>query len=181
MNKFSYLVIIITSSVFLTYIFGYSSVDYQSPKYVKMAHKITDKVGRKLKVEKNLKLVGTGGGMMGDIQAMHMSFHYYQEVDIKTARELLVYVIDEYLTAINSDENLRCYLHNYPFTTQNIEIRIWFYKPNRTKHDLDKIYYISAIDGVVNYYLKVPPHSRIALHTETFEEAQLAVQLQKNH
>lgn len=60
--------------------FGYSSLGHQSPHYVKIASEITDKTGKELKKGKNLNLVGTGGGMMNDIQMMAMSFQYFQEV-----------------------------------------------------------------------------------------------------
>jgi len=54
--------------------------------------------------------VGTGGQMMA------MSFDYYQEVDLKTARELIVYDINEYLSVINGNNEIKPYLHEYPFT-----------------------------------------------------------------
>ena len=65
--------------------------------------------------------------MMDDIQMMAMSFNYYEEVNLKTARELTIYVINEYLSAINSNKELRPYLHEYPFTAKNVEIRIFIY------------------------------------------------------
>ena len=43
---------------------------------------------------------------MNDIQMMAMSFHFYQEVDLKKARELLVYAINEYLLDINNNASL---------------------------------------------------------------------------
>ena len=52
------------------------------PNYEKIANKITERTGKKLKEQKNLYLIGTGGGMMHDIQLMSMSFDYYQEVNL---------------------------------------------------------------------------------------------------
>jgi hypothetical protein len=99
-----------------SFLFGCSSLGYQEKDYEKIADAITEKTAKKLKEQKNLCLVGTGGGMMHDIYGMDMSFDYYQEVDLKTARELIVYAVSEYLLAINSNEEVRPYLHNYPFT-----------------------------------------------------------------
>jgi hypothetical protein len=114
--------------------------------------------------------------MMNDIQMMAMSFNYYQEVDLTVARELIVYAISEYLSDINNNEEIRPYLHEYPFTAKNIEIRIWIYKPDRTDPSLDKIYYISAINGNLAYYLDLPEtHSRRAICEEAYEEAVQAV------
>ncbi len=153
-------------------IFSCSTVGYQSPRYVKLAHEITANTARKLEKEKKLYLVGTGGGMMHDIQAMHMSFDYYQEVDLQTARELIVYAVREYLSDINNNEEVRPYLHNYPFTAKNVEIRIWVSKPDRSNPSSGRIDYISAINGVLNYYTRgEKQYSRKTIYEETYEEA----------
>ena len=91
---------------------GCSFFGYQSQDYEKIANKITERTAKKLKAQKRLVLIGTGGQMMHDIQMMAMSFNFYQEVDLRTGRELIIYAINEYLSAINSDEEVRPYLHN---------------------------------------------------------------------
>src|SRR3989344_2061400 len=139
--------------VMFSFLFGCSSFSQLLPDYEKIAHKITEKTAKKLEEEKKLYLVGTGRKMMNDIQAMDMSFYFYQEVDLKTARDLIVYVINEYLAAINNHKRIRPYLHEYPFTAKNVEIRIWIFEPNGSDPPLDKIYYISAVDGILTYYL----------------------------
>ena len=158
-----------------SFLFGCSSFSLL-PDYEKIADKITEKTAKELKAQKNLYLVGTGGGMMDDIQMMAMSFDYYQEVDLKTGRELIVHVINEYLSAINSNKEIRPYLHEYPFTPKNIEIRIWVFEPNGSNPPLDKIYYISVIDGSLAYYLDLPEtHSRRAICKETYQQALEAI------
>ncbi len=153
------------------FLFGYSSFSLSSD-YEKIADKITEDTAKKLKAQKNLRLVGTGGQMMHDIQMMAMGFYYYQEVDLKTARELIIYAINEYLAAINSSKEIRSYLHEYPFMAKNIEIRIWVFEPSGSNPPLDKIYYISAINGNLAYYLDLPEtYSRRAIREETYEEA----------
>jgi len=153
-----------------SFLFGYASFGYQEPDYEKIAGKITEKTAKKLKEQKNLCLVGTGGGMMNDIQAMHMSFYFYQEVDLKTARELLVYAISEYLSAINSNTEIRPYLHQYPFTAKNLEIRIWIYKPDRSELPPNEIDYIADINGILEYHVQ-GADPRQSIHEETYEEA----------
>jgi len=174
-NFFKYVVAIAVFS----FLFGCSSCGHQSPRYVILAHEITEKTGKELKAQKNLYLIGTGGGMMDDIQMMAMSFNYYQEVDLKKARELLVYVVSQYLLAINGNTEVRPYLHEYPFTAKNVEIRMWIYKPDRSRLTSDKIYYISAINGVLNYYIHgLEQYSRQTLCEETYQEALKMVKLQ---
>ena len=154
-------------------LFGCSSFGYQSPRYVKLAHEITEKTAKELKAQKNLYLAGTGGQMTDDIQMMAMSFDYYQEVDLKTGRELIIYVINEYLSSINSNKEIRPYLHEYPFTAKNVEIRIFVYNPDRSELPLEKIYCIECINGELEYYARSNP--RQAIYEETYEEALQAI------
>jgi hypothetical protein len=103
---------------------------------------------------------------------MLMGFHLYQEVDLKEARELLIYAVNEYLLDINNNEEVRPCLHEYPFTAKNVEIRIWIYKP-----DSIKISYISAIDGILTFDL---PETRQTICKESYEEALQTVFSQGN-
>src|ERR1700733_3214981 len=132
-----------------------SLIDY-IPDYEKIADQITIQTAKKLREEKKLHLIGTGGGMMDDVEMMAMSFTYYQELDLPSARKLLTYALNEYLAAINSSVKIRPYLHEFPFTARSIEIVIFIYKPDRTKLSYDKIQCISAVKAVLTYYFEVP-------------------------
>src|SRR3972149_10675641 len=93
--------------IMMSIVFGFfcfSSCGYQVPEYEKIADAITAKTAKKLEKEKGLLLIGTGGQMMNDIQMMMMGFFFYRVVDIETARQLLVDSVEEYLSAINSNE-----------------------------------------------------------------------------
>jgi len=145
---------------------------YQVCKHEKIADRITAKTAKRIEEKTHLYLAGTGGRMMDDIKEMDMGFDYYGEVDLAEARRMLVYVIDEYLAAINSSQEIRPYLHEYPFNAKNVGIRIWFYNPDRSNLARDKIYYISAINGILNYYIEGKKEfTREAICTETYEEA----------
>jgi hypothetical protein len=136
--------------------FTFSYFRYESPRYVKMADSLTAQTAKKLAKEKGLVLCGTGGGMIDDIKRMSMGFDYYKEVDLNSARQLLVGTVSEYLTAINNDEELRPFLHNYPFTSKNVEICIWIYKPDRKDLPPGKIAYLCARNGKLSYYAERP-------------------------
>jgi hypothetical protein len=142
------------------------------PDYEKIADAITAKTAQKIRKEKGLIPIGTGGGMMEDIEMMAISFNYYKEVDFDTARRFVVYCVEEYLTAINSSEKVRPYLHNYPFTAKNVEIRIFFYKPDRRDPPLGSITVASSIAGNVRYKANNPNgYTLDTLREETYEEA----------
>jgi hypothetical protein len=155
-----------------SFLFGCSSFSL-SPDYEKIADKITEKTAKKLKEQKGLFPAGTGGRMMDDIQMMAMSFDYYQEVDLKTGRELIVHIINEYLSAINSNKEIKPYLHEYPFTAKNVEIRIFIYNPDRSELPPEKIDCITSINGTLKYYIRSNP--RQAIYEETYEQASRAI------
>ena len=153
-----------------------SSFTSQEPDYEKIADKITVKTAKKLEEEKGLILIGIGGRMMHDIQMMMMGFNYYHEVDIDNARHLLVDSVEEYLSAINASEEVRPYLHEYPFTAQNIEINIYFYKPDKHEVPLGKIMIAAAEKGKLIYYIDEPEtYALKRICEEPYEDALKAV------
>ena len=141
--------------------------------YEVLADKVISQTARQLKKEKDLIPVGTMGQMMGDIQAIGLSFQYFHLVNLEEARELLVNAIQVFLRNINENKKIRPYLHNYPFTTKNIEITIWIYKPGGSDPEQGSIECITLRRNKLIYRLTAP--SKFApwpvLHEETYEEA----------
>lgn len=151
---------------FLFFLFKNQPVDYE-----KIANSITIQTAKKLETEKKLHLVGTGGGMMNDIKMMAMSFNYYHEVDVKEARKLAIHAANQYLSAINNNKDVRPFLHEYPFTPKNIQIRIFVYKPDRSLPPQDKLQFISVINSNITYSLNDPMGLFEEVYKESFEEA----------
>ena len=140
--------------------------------YPKLAHAITAKTAEKLENEKGLILVGTGGQMMDYIQMMMIGFEYRKVINVETARELLVYCVEEYLSAINASEEVRPYPHNYPFTFKNVEIVIYIRNPDGSTVALDKLRIAAADEGELFYYVDDPEKYTLrVIHEETYEEA----------
>lgn len=162
--KFGLILFVFTSTIGCSLFNQKTSVDYEE-----IADKITANTAWKLEKEKNLLLIGTGGGMMHDIQAMHMSFQLFHEVSLEEARELVVYAMREYLSNINNSEEVRPYLHNYPFTEKNIEIMILIYGPDKRELPPEKIYCITSHNGILKYYNRLDRDHPIC--KETYEEA----------
>ncbi len=150
-------------------VFGCNSFRDQMPDYEKIADKITNRTAEKLKKERKLILIGIGGRMMDDIQMMAMSFNYYHEVNLEQARELLIYAINEYLSDINNNQDIRPYLHEYPFTSKNVEIMIFVYGPDRLELPAEKIYCITSRNGVIRYYTRSDRDHPMC--KETYDEA----------
>jgi len=107
---------------------------------------------------------------------MMIGFNYYHVVDVNAARRLLVDSVEEYLSAINASEEVRPYLHEYPFTAQNVEIDIYFYGPDRHKVPAGEIMIAAAKRGKLTYYIDVPEKYDLkAIYEETYEDALKAV------
>lgn len=156
----------------VSFLFGCTSLGYQEQDYEKIADNITEKTGKKLKGDNGLILAGTGGQMMNDIQMMSMGFNYYKVVDIEVARQLLIDSVEEYLFEINSNNEVRPYLHNYPFTAQNVEIVIYFHNPDASKVPSGRIKIAAAEQGKMIYYVDYPErHTIKAVHEESYDEA----------
>ena len=135
--------------------------------------RIINQTDLQLKKEKNLHAIGSGGSMMGDIQLAEIYFQYFHLVNLEEARVLLVYAIQTFLKNINENKEVRPYLHNYPFTTKNIEINIWILQPNGHYPDQGNIELLALENGILKYKLVAP--SEFApwpiLKEETYEEA----------
>jgi hypothetical protein len=128
---------------------------------------IQHKVALKLLKEENLRAIGSGVQGMDQIKMLALSFCYYEPVEEEKARELLLIAINELISAVNEDERIRPYLHNYPFDARNVEIAIFLHNPDGSKTSEGKFRVISATDGILEYQIDDP---RSVLFTTLFEE-----------
>ncbi|MBS0628415.1 MAG: hypothetical protein JSS09_09425, partial [Verrucomicrobia bacterium] len=144
---------------------------------------MTKKTIEKLSQEKQLRVIGTGGGMMGDIYKMSLSFQFFHQVNLEEARSLLVDVVDMYLKDINETKSIRPYLHNYPFTPKDIEIDIWIKNSDYSNVSHNQIDYIIATKGELHYHLPLEAgtYKRRLFHKETYEEGVQILQKEKDN
>ena len=146
--------------------------DYQPRPQDILANEITISTAQKLIKTQNLHFVGTGGAMMDNIEMLAVSFEYDQEVTQEQARQLLIVAAEEYLRAINQNEEIRPYLDQYPFTAKNVKICIYFHKPDRSQVNEGKIWAIDAMNAEVIYRIVNSEGKLIGeTITETYEEA----------
>ena len=150
------------------------------PDYEKIADGITVKTAEKLEQEHGLILVGIGGQMMHDIQMMSMSFFLYHEVSLEEARKLIVYSVEEYLSNINSNEKIRPYLHEYPFTAKNVEVWLWLYDIDHFNLPKGTIHHVLAENETISYFIKGEKR-RKTLHEESYEQAKSLVFARNKH
>ncbi|WP_420421708.1 hypothetical protein [Simkania sp.] len=167
---FSVIFIIIVSSVFIS---G-AKMEYVIPEYEKISDEITARTAKKLSRKYQLDPIGSGGSMMHDVEMLALSFNCYRSLSINESRELVINCVNEYIKSINENEDIRPYLHDYPFSAQNIQIKIFFFgDENFQKIPPGKINVVSTGKKRVRYYTDSDEdeYKLETLHQETYEEA----------
>ncbi|CUI16928.1 Conserved hypothetical membrane protein [Candidatus Protochlamydia naegleriophila] len=98
--------------------------------YADIAREIRGNVGKKLSKKHRMNLIGVGGGMMGSVYMIGLSFQVRHPLEREEARYLVVDCTEELLAAVNGNEAIRPYLRDFPFTTKNVRIVIFSVQPN---------------------------------------------------
>ena len=96
----------------------------KSPKYIKLTDRINEHCVKELKNRYNLCQSGYGGSLMYDVKEVSGSFQVSEPMTIQKAREIYLGIIECYLSEINTDEEIKPYLHNYPFRFDNLDFRL---------------------------------------------------------
>ena len=136
-----------------------------------IANKITLETIEQLE-KKGLTCLGTGGKMMNDIKIMHIYFGYKNPLNLKEARSLILDCLETYLLSINSNKEIRPYLHNFPFTHKNVSIMISCRddKGDRFLPDYITLMHTSEL-GNICYYVDAGNYQTRLLHEELYEDA----------
>lgn len=92
--------------------------------HVAIADEIIIRVAKTLCKRHQMYLISDGGGMMGSVYMVGLGFNIPHLLNEDEARARLVDCAEEMLTAFNTNEEIRPYLKNYPFTTKNLQLSI---------------------------------------------------------
>ena len=145
---------------------------HESPRYVSMANRIEHQVSLELREKYNLFQIGTGGGMIDAINRMSMMFHYFNEVDMDKARELVITASTTLLNALNDNEEVRPYLHYYPFRIEDIGIMIFFKNGDRRNVRVGAINGCELVQGKVQFFEEIEEEFGLkCIKKEPFAEA----------
>lgn len=138
-------------------------------------NEIAKKVFAQLRKDKSVNVCESGWGLRGKgkIQVMHFAFHYFNELDINQAREIILKAGGLYLKEINNNERIRPFLATYPFTSDNIEILIIFSNPDHTSIAYEKLHMLSIRQGILKYYSRDADTKYYGIiYQETYQEAE---------
>lgn len=149
--------------------------------YPEIAHAITLRTAKELRDEKGMKLTGTGGGMIDQVNSLEMDLDYYSPLEISEARKLALFVVDKFLSNINRDEKVRPYLKKYPFEAEGLKIFLSFYYSNGTLRQVGELDHIVIHEGRL-YYNSCSESRKlpyVRMLEETITEAREKVRLEK--
>lgn len=136
-----------------------------STKHTRAAHKFMNSTSKQLEKKFDLKLIGDGGSMMHDIKVIHLAFNSRENLEIDQARKLIMSCAKIFINNMNSSTKIRPYLHNYPATEKNIDLKIFFqihkkfpppYVSVVSLHKGNVIYYYDNEEGHLEEALREP-------------------------
>ncbi|WP_068466621.1 hypothetical protein [Candidatus Protochlamydia phocaeensis] len=139
----------------------------------KLCYALINKSGKRIGQKYGLSPSAIGAGGVYGLRLMILDFHRYGEpLTQEEARRLIVACAEEFLTDINSDESLRPYLLDYPFSPSNISLGIINYDSNGKEIFAPYIGAVAASEGVIMYLTNTPEQlSYKDKIKETYEEA----------
>ncbi|MCH9626006.1 MAG: hypothetical protein S4CHLAM123_11930 [Chlamydiales bacterium] len=110
---------------------------------------------------------------MDDIQKVKAHYVCFEQLTIEQARRLYVEVAEKYICRYNQDEEIRPYLHDYPFTIDNVYVRIGFKNEQRQHMDQGFVALIFVGRNHRLHYEGHDPESDkfFALYEEPYETA----------
>jgi hypothetical protein len=142
-----------------------------NPHYEVIANHITLDTAELLKERYGLNVIGIGGGMMDDIKKMNLSLQSRKPLSINEGRDFIVMCIDTYLDQINSNKKVRPFLNAYPFTIENIEIKIFIDREEGENLAIGRLAVVSTHGRKIKYKVVESEFRNEEVLSETYEEA----------
>ena len=105
----------------------------------------------KIKKKYGLLPFGTAGQMLNQIQMIGLSFQYRKPIDIVEGRKLLIGAANILLEEINASENVRPYLHHYPFELKDVLIEIFLRNPDDSHPEVGNLVLVEIERGMLIY------------------------------
>lgn len=172
--KLQFLEIMVSTLFFLC--LSSSIYSDEIPFYERKANVIINKVGNKLAKKYNMEIAGTGGGMIDCVKLMALSFNINKILNKNESRQLLLDCAAEFLKEINSNQEIRPYLVQFPFSVENIEIKIFIHDhEGRNVYD-PNLSVISIVKGELRFRTN-DKDNRYRFKSQYFESYDQALKL----
>lgn len=140
--------------------------------YLKIVRQITRTVASDIEKELNIIFTGDGGRMPQKVEEISLDFMAYRKPSIEEARMLEVKATEKLLRAINSNEEIRPYLAEYPFLPNRAQIMISFQKRDNTHYTDGSVALVFQVKNTIFYDREDPLTERLeTILEEPYEEA----------
>jgi hypothetical protein len=126
----------------------------------RISNQLIAKFGKQMEEKYGFHPCAFGGGATEEgIWLFSIHFRYYHEpMLMDEARRLIVSCAEEFVELINSSEEVRPYLKNYPSTPKNIEIHIFCNDVDKGNINDPYIFIVSINEGRITYRTKEEGH-----------------------
>lgn len=124
MKKHLALLVVLTFLIICCSCSNSADSQYRPAAYVSMAGEINAKIINTLSERYHMDVIGVTSGLADNVNTLGARFQIQGPLPKDKLRQLIVGCVEEYLNEINSDEKIRPFLKNYPFTSQEISVAI---------------------------------------------------------
>jgi hypothetical protein len=140
----------------------------------KMLYHFINRQGKILGNKYQMRQSGNGLGGKDKVWLMSISFDRYgSPMNEKEARILLIQCVEDFLEAVNNDEQLKPFLKDYPFTAKNLDLTIINFDKDQVIDYFPNIAVVSNSRGKVGFFTEEPSniYGYYTKKYETYDEA----------
>jgi hypothetical protein len=144
-------------------------MDQGLPEDDKMLYGFINREGKSLGLKYHMGQSAIGIGGMDKVWLISLAFDRHGEpLTENEARKLIISCVDDFLEAVNKDENLKPFLKNYPFSAKNLELTIYNYGKNQILHYFPYIAIVTNSEGKIGFLTK-DASIKYGYYTEKYE------------
>ena len=145
--------------------------DYIPPRYVVVANEILKEMEDKLSQQYHMRVISNKAGLMKNVNLLGLGFQIRGPLTQEQLRVILVGCVEAFLSAVNSNEEIRPHLKTYPYTAKGINIGIFIIDSNGRGGSDPYIGVAQAYRGTLDYKTIDRTNGHKATVSETYEEA----------
>lgn len=152
--------------------------------HVKYTYKEINKFKKHAFKKYGVVLWGHGGGFMNQINKIDLSFYIKKEKSLDEMRDMIVNLANDFITQVNSNNEIKQYLVEIPFSSDHLKLSVALFDKNRKfilnseESKEKKISLVSLIENDIYYKAAHKEGSPMQLICkETFQEAIEKVQI----
>ncbi|MCP5505506.1 MAG: hypothetical protein H7A38_01310 [Chlamydiales bacterium] len=164
--------IIVVLMFLSSFSYGDNRIDALYSRQELIADKLSKEVADDISIKHNLDFCGIGGSVHKEVEKVGLSFNCYRKLSVEDARELLVSCAELYLQRINGSADIRRYMHVYPFTEKELELRIFICSEEKGQINYSDLVIVSLVCGKIKYKKWKTEDTLETVLEETFEEAE---------